>query len=189
MVNYSVKIKTIFSFFITFFMLFSFNANAQRYVDKSGETSFFSATAVEDIQAMNKKTTVLLDATTNTIAVKMQITEFEFPNKLMQEHFNENYLESEKFPTCIFSGKINETIDYTKNGTYTISATGKFIVHGVVQERTLKGKLRVEGTKLFLTTTFDIKLADHKIDVPSVVIAKVSDTIAVKTSFALQKLN
>ena len=92
MINYSVKMKTIFSFFIALVVLYSFDANAQRYVDKSGETSFFSATAVEDIQAINKKTTVLLDATTNTIAVKMQITEFEFPNKLMQEHFNENYL-------------------------------------------------------------------------------------------------
>jgi polyisoprenoid-binding protein YceI len=102
---------------------------------------------------------------------------------LMQEHFNENYLESEKFPTASFKGKINETIDFTKPGSYDVSATGTFTLHGVAKPRTIKGKLTVEAQKLTLMSDFDVALTDHKIDVPQLVFVKVAQVIKVKNKF------
>lgn len=101
----------------------------------------------------------------------------------MQEHFNENYIESDKYPKAIFKGKINEKIDFTKNGTYDISATGDFTLHGVTKARTLKGKLTVNQGSLNITTDFDVALADHKIEVPQIVFVKVAQVIKVKNKY------
>lgn len=163
------------------------SAFAQRYVCKTGETSFFSETPMENISAVNKNVTAILDVPTNSVAVKMQMADFVFTNKLMQEHFNENYMESEKYPTGVFSGKINETIDFSKDGSYPISATGKFVIHGVAQTRTIKGILTIKGGTVQLVSNFDVKLADHKIDIPTVVMAKIAESVAVKDKFTFTK--
>ena len=169
-------------------LLLSFGAFSQRYICKTGETSFFSETPMENISAVNKSVSGVIDVPTQGIAIKMQMVEFKFPNKLMQEHFNENYMESEKYPTGVFSGKINEKIDFSKDGSYDISATGKFVIHGVSQERTLKGKLSIKGNSIVITSNFDVKLADHKITIPTVVMAKIAESIAVKNTFTFNKM-
>jgi len=149
----------------------------------TGETAFYSETPVEDITAVNKLGQSILNTTTNDIVVQMNMKQFDFPNKLMQEHFNENYIESDKYPKAIFKGKINEKIDFTKNGTYDISATGDFTLHGVTKARTLKGKLTVNQGSLNITTDFDVALADHKIEVPQIVFVKVAQVIKVKNKY------
>lgn len=169
-------------------IMISFAAVSQRYICKNGETSFFSETPMENIAAVNKGVTAVLDVPSQGIAVKMQMAEFKFPNKLMQEHFNENYMESEKYPTGVFSGKIVEAIDYTKDGVYDISAKGKFVIHGVSQERTLKGKLTIKGGAITLVSNFDVKLADHKIEIPTIVMAKIAESIAIKNTFTFSKM-
>ena len=80
------------------------------YSTGTGEVSFYSDTPLETIEAVNKKTGSIINATSRELAVQMKITDFVFPNKLMQEHFNENYLESEKYPTAVFKGKIKELV-------------------------------------------------------------------------------
>lgn len=156
----------------------------QLYATQSGETSFFSETPLENISAINKTVGAILNTSTNELAVSMRITGFEFPNKLMQEHFNENYMESEKFSTGIFKGKIVEAIDYTKVGTYDVTAKGQLILHGVMQPRDLKGKLIVDNQKINLVCSFDVKLTDHKIDVPTLVFKKIAETISVKSKYS-----
>lgn len=151
----------------------------------NGETTFFSETPVEDISAINKFGQSILNTTTNDIVVQMNIKQFDFPNKLMQEHFNENYLESEKYPKAIFKGKINEKIDFTKNGTYDVSASGDFTLHGVTKPRTLKGKITVAQGSVSISTDFDIALSDHKIEVPQLVFVKVAQVIKVKNKYLL----
>lgn len=163
------------------------SAQAQVFVTQSGETSFFSETPVENISANNKTVGCAINTTTNDIAVSMRMTAFDFPNKLMQEHFNENYVESEKYPTATFKGKILEKIDLTKNGTFDVSAKGTLTIHGVSQERTLKGKLIVDATKIILSTDFDVKLVDHKIEIPTIVFAKIAEVIKVKSKYTLMK--
>ena len=169
---------------LIFSILISSKSFGQLYSTQSGETNFFSETLVENISAVNKTVGAILNTSTNEVAVSMKMSAFNFPNKLMQEHFNENYMESEKFPTGVFKGKIVETIDYTKNGTYDITAKGQLTLHGVTQARDLKGKLTVDNQKIGLTCNFDVKLVDHKIDVPKLVFAKIAEVIAVKSKYA-----
>jgi polyisoprenoid-binding protein YceI len=115
----------------------------------------------------------------------MNMRDFVFPNKLMQEHFNENYIESVKYPTATFSGKVDKAPDYTKDGQYDLSATGKFTVHGVTKERTINGKMKIEGGKITITSDFQVALVDHKIEVPSVVFVKIAQVIGVKANYVL----
>lgn len=149
----------------------------------NGETTFYSETPVEDITAVNKLGQSILNTATNDIVVQMNMKQFDFPNKLMQEHFNENYIESDKYPKAIFKGKINEKIDFTKNGTYDVTATGDFTLHGVTKARTLKGKITVNQASLSITTDFEVALTDHKIEVPQIVFVKIAQIIKVKNKY------
>jgi len=159
-------------------------SHAQTFLTQTGETSFFSKTPVENISAVNKKVRSALNPATGEVAVTMQMTDFQFPNKLMQEHFNENYAESEKYPTATFRGNLTEPVDFTKAGTYDVSARGTFTLHGVARERTLAGKLTVEpGQKLTLACDFTVALKDHDIDVPKLVFVKVAQVISVKNRY------
>ncbi|MCP1384402.1 YceI family protein [Runella salmonicolor] len=160
--------------------------NAQNlYSTSNGETSFFSETPVENIAAVNKFGQAILNTSTNDIVVQMNMKQFDFPNKLMQEHFNENYIESAKYPKAVFKGKINEKIDFTKNGTYDISATGDFNLHGVSKPRTFKGKITIAQGSIGLTTDFEVALTEHNIEVPKVVFMKIAQTIQVKNKYSL----
>lgn len=158
---------------------------AQLYSTTAGNTSFYSSTPAEDIQANNSKTQVALNTTSGEIAVRMLMREFVFPNKLMQEHFNENYVESDKYPTATFSGKLDRLPDLTREGVYPVSATGTFTVHGVAKTRTLTGTLKVTNTQLQLLADFEVALADHRIRVPKIVFMKIAQNIAVKCDYLL----
>lgn len=155
------------------------------YSTSNGETSFFSETPVENITAVNKFGQAILNISNNDVVVQMNMKQFDFPNKLMQEHFNENYIESAKYPKALFKGKINETVDFTKNGTYDISATGDFTLHGVTKPRTLKGKITVAQGAIGIATEFDVALAEHNIEVPKIVFMKIAQTIKVKNRYNL----
>lgn len=139
---------------------------AQIYVSRDCNISFFSKTAIEDIKAVNKKTIPFINTATGAIQMKISMTSFVFEKPLMQEHFNENYVESEKYPYAIFKGKINESIDYTKDSMYTVTVTGMFTLHGVEIERTMKGTITVEKNKLTISSTFKIVFIDHNIVIP-----------------------
>lgn len=165
--------------------LLSGNASAQMYATSAGNTKFSASTPLENIEAENKKSQVILNMANSEIAIRMNMRDFVFPNKLMQEHFNENYIESEKYPTATFSGKVDKAPDYTKDGDYEVSATGKFTVHGVTKERTIKGKMKIADGRITISSDFEVALVDHKIDVPSVVFVKIAQVIKVKAQYAL----
>jgi polyisoprenoid-binding protein YceI len=157
----------------------------QLYMTKTGESSFFSETPMENIAAVNKQVLVILNTTNGEIAIKMQQRGFHFPNKLMEEHFNENYMETDKYPAAVFTGKIKDPVDYSKDGNYNVSADGILDIHGIRQNRTLKGQLTISGGQITLISAFDVKLTDHKIEVPSLVVTKISEVISVKNKFIL----
>ncbi len=170
---------------VTVFVLTVFSAKAQQKLlsASSGEVKFFSKAPLEDIEAINKQATSIINLETNDVVAKIPIKGFVFPNGLMQEHFNENYLESGKFPNGTFRGKLNETIDFSKDGIYQVSASGKFNVHGVEKDKIIKGKLTIAQGKATLETAFDVLLADHKIEIPTLVFQKIAEKIAVSTKF------
>jgi hypothetical protein len=153
---------------------------------QNGNVSFFSKAPLEDIEARNGKGQSVINTSTGEIAVKVPIKGFVFENGLMQEHFNENYMESDKFPFATFKGKINEPIDWGKEGSYPVSATGKLNIHGVERDQTIKGKLDVGSGKLQLDADFSVALADHNIEIPSLVFQKIAEKIAVNTRFVYQ---
>ncbi len=171
-------------------LLYYFVANAvqaqQLFTATSSEITFFSDAPLEDIEAVNKASQSLINTGTREIAVKVPIKSFVFPKSLMQEHFNENYMESDKFPYAVFKGKINDAVDFTKPGTYDVSATGKLNIHGVERDQTLKGKLTVQPDKLNLNASFEVALADHKIKIPEVVFMKIAEKVQVKCQLGYQ---
>ncbi len=152
-----------------------------------GELSFFSKTPVLDIEAVNKKTGAILNAGTRDLAIQAKITDFQFPNKLMQEHFNENYLESERFPSTKFAGKIKEDIDLTKPGTYPVTAEGNLTIHGVTKPVQVKGTIVATDTALQVNFSFQVRTADYQIEVPTLVFDKIAETIAISGKLNLVK--
>jgi len=173
--------------FLLALLFIGFQSNAQLFITTTGEVSFFSKTPMEDIEAVNKNVSSIINTSTNEVAVQMRITNFVFPNKLMQEHFNENYLESEKFPSATFKGKIKESVDLTVPGTYPISSVGSATIHGVNRPIELKGTIVSTGSSLALTCQFDVKLVDYKIDIPKIVFAKIAEVIKVSSKFNYTK--
>jgi len=169
---------------IVFCFLFGKAIAQDMLIARNAQVSFFSETPLENISGLNKNVTAILNTKSNDIAVKMQVAQFEFPNKLMQEHFNENYLESDKYPVASFTGKIQEKVDFGKEGTQTITAKGMLNMHGVAKERTLTGKLTITKTGATLACDFTVPLTDHKIEIPKLVFEKIAEVITVKANYS-----
>ncbi len=144
------------------------------------EVSFFSKSPVEDIEAVNKKMTAAINVDTKMIAFSVPIRGFVFDKSLMQEHFNENYMESAKYPSGTFKGKINEAIDFKVNGTYKVTTTGTFVLHGVSKPRTFEGTLTIQNGVVTLVSAFKVKLVDHDIERPSILLQNIAEVIDVK---------
>lgn len=141
--------------------------SAQIYMAKTCEISFSAPTPIEDIAAINTVTKPLLNVQTGALQMKIVMTAFLFEKPLMQEHFNENYVESEKFPYAFFKGKFDDKIDFSKDGEYKTTVTGKFTIHGVEKERTIEGVVTVKGKEISLASTFKILFADYDVVIPA----------------------
>ena len=161
--------------------LVSMSSFAQIYIakDKSAQIKFFSETPVENIDATNEAVTSILNTSTDSVVVKVPINAFIFPKSLMQEHFNENYMESAKFPQAKFRGKIMEDIDFSKNGENKVTCKGDLTIHGVTKPVTLAGTLKVTDGKVVIDSKFLVKLKDYNIEVPKVVFQNIAEDIQV----------
>jgi len=177
-----MKEKIIFLSALIFSAVFS---KAQIYMGKSYEVSFFSDGPIEDIAATSKSAQVILNSAKNEIAIKVTIKGFDFEKELMQEHFNEKYLESDKYPYATFSGKIKDTIDYKKDGIYKVAVVGKLKMHDVEKERTIQGTLLVKGGEITIESKFIVALKDHKIEIPSLMTQNIAEMVEVTLKLTL----
>lgn len=161
---------------------------AQLYKNKeeAGIISFFSKAPMENIEAVNKKVTMVLKSTTGDIQFGVTMLNFKFSKPLMEEHFNENYAESEKYPTCTFKGRIAETIDYGKDGEHKVTAKGTMTLHGVSKEVEIPGTLTVKGSNILLDSKFRIKVADYNIKVPSMYVQNIAEEVDVTVNGTLE---
>ena len=159
---------------------------SQLYIgkDKSVKIKFFSETPVENISATNESSSSIFNTSNDSLIVRVPINAFVFPKSLMQEHFNENYMESKKYPNASFRGKVNEKVDYKTNGENKVSCTGNLTIHGVSKPVTLTGTLKVEDGKITIDSKFAVKLADYKIDVPKIVFQNIAEDIQVTLNAA-----
>jgi hypothetical protein len=174
------------------FMLAAFTlANAQKYMTKSGTIRFYSETPVEKIEALNRQVNSALDFSTGNFVFKVLIRGFEFEKALMQEHFNENYMESEKFPNSTFNGKIVNFKDVNpgKEGVYKVVAEGDLFIHGVTNKVKVNGTLEVKGGRIIGKATFNVAPKDYNITIPKAVIKNISEAIQVDINITLESLS
>lgn len=158
---------------------------AQIYMGKSNEVSFFSDGLIEDIAATSKSAQVILNSARNEIAVKVTIKGFDFEKELMQEHFNEKYLESDKYPYATFSGKIKDTVNYSKDGVYKVAVAGKLTIHGVEKERAIEGTVTIKGNEIVIASKFMVTLKDHNIEIPTLVAQNIAEIVEVTLKLTL----
>lgn len=178
-------------FLLVLFFCFAFTQqlNAQTYTSKDIKFNIFSSTPVEDIKAVSYSGVAVLAAQKQEITIQVAIKSLEFDKKLMQEHFNENYMESDKYPFAKFKGIVEPKIDWTKEGEYSVTVKGILTVHGVDQARTIAGKIILKNGVLSLSSTFNVACAAHHIKIPSIVFTKIAEVIQVKVQGNLNLLN
>ena len=135
-----------FSFFL--FSIFSTLCFSQQLVQERANITFFSNAPIEDIFSESKQCISTLNGDKKLFSFEMKITSFSFKNPLMKEHFNDNYLESKKFPVGSFKGNILGDFDLSKDGVYKVFVTGKLLIHGVAKQRKIPGKIIVRNGKV-----------------------------------------
>lgn len=164
-------------------------ASAQRYFSKTAHVHFYSHTSAEDIKADNYKSEIVIDKATGAIQFSSLIKSFEFEKALMQEHFNENYMESDKFPKATFAGKGDfSKVDFSKDGTYTVPVAGKLTMHGVTKDISTNATFKVSGGKINGETKFFVNPKDYNVTIPDLVKGQISDKIEVTVKANLQPL-
>lgn len=161
-----------------------------KFFTKSGKIEFFSSAPLEDIEAKNNTAAAVLDTKSGALQFSVLMKGFEFEKALMQEHFNENYVESDKFPKADFRGTVtnNGDVAYTKPGTYTARVKGKLTMHGVTRDVETTGTIKVNGTDLRIASTFNVLLSDYGIKIPQLVKDKISNTVKVTVDCKLDAL-
>lgn len=159
-----------------------------RYQMANSSVKFFSEAPLENIEAINKDVKGIIDVSTRTFNIRIPIKSFVFEKRLMQEHFNENYMESDKYPNASFKGTFDGKYELKKNGSYPVTATGELDIHGVRQKRTIPATLEVKGQSITLVSRFKVKPADHNIKIPTVVFNKIAEELDVTIESDLLKM-
>lgn len=155
------------------------SVQAQKQFTKTGHIWFYSAAPLENIEAHNYQATSILNPETGDLVFKVAMNGFQFPNAEMQRHFNEKYVESEKYPQSVFTGKIMnlEKVNFAQDGSYEVVVEGKLQIHGVEQAVKSPGKILVKGGKISATSLFQIAVADYQIKIPAAVKDNIAKTI------------
>ena len=168
-------------FLLMFFLNILFAVNAQKYITKNGYIGFYSHTSMEDIKGDNNQVVGALDISTGELVFQALIKSFHFDRALMEEHFNENYMESDKIPKSVFKGKIINlsAVDFSKSGTYDITVEGDLTIHDVTNKISTKGTIEVVSGGINANSKFKIVPEDYKVTIPGVVRDKVDKTVEV----------
>ena len=177
-----MKTKAI--FILPFLILPCFLLSAQKLYTKNGSVSFFSASPLENISANNNQVMSVLTLPTGDLQFSVLIKSFHFKKSLMEEHFNENYMESDKYPKASFKGKINDLskANFTKDGVYTVEVSGDLTMHGVTNKISTPGTITVRSGVITAAADFKLKLADYKISIPKIVKDNIAEVIDIKLS-------
>ena len=162
---------------------------AQKYITKTGHISFYSDAPLEDIEAQNDQVNAALDVENGDFVFKVLMKSFEFEQALMQEHFNENYVESDKFPNSTFKGKVLNIsdINFASEGSYEVNVNGDLNIHGVTNEVNCKGTFVIGDGHIRATAVFEVSPEDYKISIPSAVAENIAKTIEVTVEVDLAK--
>jgi hypothetical protein len=177
-------------FALSLFLLVSVSQAQNRFYTKNAKINFYSETSLEDIEAKNKSAVTVLDTKNGSLQFSLLIKGFEFKNDEMQEHFNEDYMESDKFPKAEFKGQVvnNAAVNYTKAGTYNVQVKGLLTIHGVTKEIQTNGTIKVDNDGLKSNSSFNIAIADYGIKIPRLVRDKIAKTVKITVDAKLEPL-
>jgi polyisoprenoid-binding protein YceI len=164
------------------------SVNAQKFMTKNGFISFYGHTPMEDMKADNNQVASVLDISTGDLVFQVLIKSFHFDRALLEEHFNENYMESDKFPKATFKGKITnlQSVNFAKNGIYDVTVEGDLTIRDATNKINAKGTIEVVAGGLNANSKFLISPEDYKINIPGVVREKIAKnfeiTVTIKYS-------
>lgn len=163
---------------VVFYLIFSLFAiqEENRYIIESSSIEFYSYAPLEDIEAVNTESVGAIDLSTGEFIIKIPVSSFEFPNKLMQKHFNDSYLETDRYPECIFRGKLEGD-----------NAIGEITLHGITKKISVPVIMSNSVEKVTVDTEFKIALKDHKIKVPRLLFQNIAEEIEVKVRSSFKK--
>jgi polyisoprenoid-binding protein YceI len=163
---------------------------SQKYFSKNAQISFFSDTPMEKIEAHSKSAVAVLDTGSGQMEFSVLIKSFHFEKALMEEHFNENYMETPKFPKATFKGKITDMskVDFGKKGSYNVQVSGDLTMHGVTKKVNTSGILTTDGAGVSCQSEFVVAIADYGIEVPAVVRESIAKNVSIKVSAQLLPL-
>lgn len=172
------------------FLLLSQVSFAQKYITKNGKIRFFSNAQIEKIDAINSSVNCALDISSGDMVFKALIKSFEFEKALMQEHFNENYMESDKYPNSTFKGMITnlKDINFKKDGKYNAVVEGNLTIHNVTKSVKANGTFEVKGGKISGHSKFIVVPKDYDIKIPAAVVSNIADKIDVTVDVTLDPI-
>ena len=165
------------------------NVFAQKYMTRTGKIAFHAGTSVEDIDAISNEAASVIDSKKGDFIFQVAIKSFKFRRALMEEHFNENYLESDKIPRADYKGTITDisAVNFDKDGTYKVNTAGKLTIHGVTKDVTIPATITVKGGKAESAAKFIVKCADYNIQIPKLVENKIAKEVEVTVNTILDK--
>ncbi|GGD05372.1 YceI family protein [Hyunsoonleella pacifica] len=187
--NTSVKIKHLYVLCICL-LINAFGFSQDKYIDKNGTIVFEASEKLfEEVKATNKSTTAIYNIKTNEIAALALLKGFRFKNSLMEEHFNENYIESDTYPKAIFKGKIVD-LDTNEDLTETaveVNVKGVLQLHG--KEKAIETVLTIQKVDdiISITGSFSVTPSDFEIEIPKIVRNKIAKVVNVNLDFKLVK--
>jgi hypothetical protein len=161
----------------------------QLYMTRGGFVGFYSKTAAEDITAENHQAYAIIDEGKKNLAFAVLLKGFTFPKELMQEHFNENYVESDKYPKATFSGAYTGDIPVGKDGVYNVVIRGNLTLHGVTKSIEVPATIERRGNTLIGHASFHISPEDYNISIPSIVREKIEQSLRVDVQIQCDKTN
>ncbi len=167
------------------------NSTAQVFFTKNGMISFYSSAPIENIKADNNQVISIINTTTGDIQFSLLINAFRFKKSLMEEHFNENYMESKKYPKATFKGKIMDLskVNFKADGNYPVTVAGDLTIHGITNKVTSTGTISVKGGIISSSSKFWVKLSDYKISIPKIVKDNIAKMVEVTVSCLYDKKN
>ena len=166
--------------FLFTFLCWQFVQAQPIFIEKGGTVTFYSEAPLENIQAVHSGVNAILNTQTNELAFIVTIRGFKFEKELMQEHFNEKYMESDKYPKATYKCTILDSVSWGVPGIYEVSSKGVLNIHGVEKEITEKGTFTLAGNKINLKSEFKIAIADYNISIPKLLFQNIADTVMVK---------
>jgi len=176
------------SYLILFIFLFQIGFSRDVYFTRSGKITFFSTAPLEDIEAINTQVSCVLNMETGEVAFRVPIPAFTFENALMQEHFNENYLESDIYPTAGFKGKIENWSELSlSKEPQNVTLSGDLTIHGVINPISEMGQISIQDGVCIGKSKFNITVADYGIEIPKIVRDNIAKIVDVTVNLELKK--